>query len=393
MILWQFHKDQDDVFKDTALLDLMNAALAYSQEAKDLGPIKDIADRFLSYGERAKSKELYKIYVNKLTASDIKDAGLKDIAANFYQEANIELSQIIYDVYIERAVKSLPKEKLMPALIAIAKLFAYKDAGLKDVFFAEKIFKQVEDLSLGEAFDEELIYLRAFNLEKARQFSQAKDYYIDLVQRYPQTSHLDEVYFKLGIIYTYVLRDIKSGRDYFGGLAQKEIINPWVISSLYQLGLLSQWQEDYAQAKEYYQKLTAQAQDNFKETGALTQERLKEIGQSKPIEYSLKAFLDASLKEECAMFDMSKVGLNAFAYKAKIGDAVNITSAVYTAPSGCMQVELQYLWSGHLGSAKPTSEPSSLNTEYSDKGTKEINLVVVSPAGIIDRGLDILDVD
>jgi hypothetical protein len=58
-----------------------------------------------------------------------------------------------------------------------------------------------------------------------------------------------------------------------------------------------------------------------------------------------------------------------------------------------MQVELQYLWSGHLGSAKPTSEPSSLNTEYSDKGTKEINLVVVSPAGIIDRGLDILDVD
>jgi hypothetical protein len=56
-----------------------------------------------------------------------------------------------------------------------------------------------------------------------------------------------------------------------------------------------------------------------------------------------------------------------------------------------MQVELQYLWSGHLGENKPSTSQSSFETSYTTAGTKEINLVVVSPTGVIDRTLDMVD--
>ncbi len=57
-----------------------------------------------------------------------------------------------------------------------------------------------------------------------------------------------------------------------------------------------------------------------------------------------------------------------------------------------MQVELQYLWSGHLGSVAPSSSQSSFATRYDQAGTKEINLVVVSLSGVVGASIDLVDV-
>ncbi len=392
LALWKFHKEQNDAAGDTALSDLMNSALAYAKDAKDLKPIKDAADEFSSYGEKAKAKELYKLYVDRIVASDIKDDELKTIALSFYEGGNLDLAEAIYDVYLERAAKEVPKEKLIPVFTEIARSFAYRDEGPADMLYAEKIFTKIEEAGGKEAFDEELIYLRAFNLEKAKEYQQAKDFYLDLVQRYPQSARADEANFKAGLIHTYILRDIKSGRIYFEKLAQKETISPPVISSLYQLGLLSQWEEDLVKAKEYYNKLLERSKASFPETENLAKERLKEIEGAKPIEYNLKTFLDVSFKEEYAMLDMSKLDLRSRPYKAKKDTEINISSTAYTAQSGCLAVELQYLWSGHLGNNKPTNEQISFATQYIQTGTKEINLVVVSATGIIDRNIELADV-
>jgi hypothetical protein len=393
LLLWQFHRDQQDTFADQALSDLMNSILEYSQAPKDLKPIKEVADKFLSYNEKVRSKEIYKIYADKIAASDISDDELSRIALDFYKGGNLGLAQTIYDVYLERTSQSVSKEKLIPVLIDIAKLFSYKDEGLSDTFYAERIFARIEESGGREAFDQELIYLRAFNLEKAKEYSQAKDGYVNLVKFYPASSHNDEAIFKSGLISTYVLRDIKEGRGYFEKLAEKETISPQVISGLYQLGLLSQWEGNLVQAKEYYNKLIAEAGENFTDTITLSRERLKEIDEGKPIEHNLKTFLDVSLKEENALFDMTKSDLSSHPYRVKKNGEVNIGTSSYFAQGGCMQVELQYLWSGHTGSKKPSLAEATFNTTYTEPGTKEINLVIVSPAGIVDRNIDIADVD
>ncbi len=393
LVLWQFHRDQQDVFHEQALSDLMNCVLEYTKEARDIQPIKDVADKLLSYEEKGKARQLYKIYVDRLIASDIKDDEIKNSASDFKEHGNLELAQNLYDAYIERISQALPKEKLIPILVDIAKSFTYKDTGLNDPSYAEKIFKKIEDLAGKEAFDEDLLYLRAFNLEKAKDYIAAKDKYIDLVERFPKSSHADEAYFKIGIIYTYVSHQIDNGIGYFKELTNKQVLSPQVISSFYQLGLLSQWQEDFTKAKDYYNKLIEKAKHDFSETVTLAKERLKEIEENKSMEYNLKTFLDISLKEEgYVAYDMSKLNLKPDFYMVKKDELVNIVSIPSIMPSGCMSVELQFLWSGDLGTAKPALEASSFSTNYKQAGTKVINLVVVSPTGIIDRNIDILDI-
>ncbi len=119
---------------------------------------------------------------------------------------------------------------------------------------------------------------------------------------------------------------------------------------------------------------------------------IKEIEEARPIEYNLKTFLDVSLKEQYAALDMTKIDLRSNPYKTKKDENVNIISTAYTAPSGCMQQEIQYLWSGDLGIVKPAFDKSGFNTSYVQRGTKIINLVVVSPSGLLDRSIDIVDV-
>jgi TolA-binding protein len=392
LVLWQFHKDQQDAFFESALEELMNATLEYSEEAKNIAPIKDVSDRLLSYGEKSKSKELYKIYVNRLVALEVKEEDLEKTASVFFEEGNLELAESIYDVYMGRIASLYPKEKLIPLLITIAKAFSYKDEGKNDAAYAEKVFERIAQAGGKEAFSEELLYLRAFNAEKAKEYNKAKDTYIDLIKQYPETTRIDEAEFKIGIIDTYILRDIQTGRWYFEKLSQKEILSAQVISSMYQLGLLSQWQEDSVKAKEYYNKLLEKAKDGFTETIVLAKERLKEIEEARIIEYNLKMFLDVSLKEEYQNLDMSKSVVSSFPYRAKKEDTVKVSSTAYVGASGCMQVEMQYLWSGHTGSIKPSLAQASFDTNYVQPGTKEINLVVISPSGILDRNIDMIDV-
>jgi len=409
LLLWQFHKDQQDVLAEQALADLMSSVSEYSKEASDPLPIKNAADKLLSYGEKSKSRELYKIYVSKIVSSDIKDDQLKNTAEDFYKQGNLELSEAIYDVYLERIIKSLPKEESTAVLIDIAKLFAYpatsalggsasggKNEGPNDMLYAEKIFNKIEELAGKEYFNQDLIYLRAFNLEKAKEYQKAKDIYVDFVQRFLADSRVEQATYKIGVICAYVLRDIKCGRDNFVKLAEKETTTPYVISSLYQLGLLSQWENDLEKAKGYYNKLLEKAKEDFSETLAMAKERIKEIEEARPMEYNIKTFLDVSLKGTELTGDMQKLSLNASSYILNKGKEVIITSGAYVPESGCMQVELQYLWSGDLEKTKPPLEQLPLSpsfaTSYKDLGTKLINLVVIAPGGILDRNIDMLDV-
>ncbi|MEK6728028.1 MAG: hypothetical protein AABY28_05100 [Candidatus Omnitrophota bacterium] len=394
LLLWEFHKNEQDSFSEAALQGLMNSVLEYSKAANDAKSIKEAADKLYSYGEKGKAKELYKIYVDKIISSDIKDEALAGRALGFYKEGNLELSETLYDVYVDRIAKSGGKEKLLPVLKEMAKDFSYKDQGFKDPAYAEKLFKRIEEFVGRDVFDEGLMYLRAFNLEKSQEYPRAKEAFLSLLKRYPGTQYADEANFKAAVIYTYILRDIKNARPIFEALAQKESISPQVLSSFYQLGLISQWENDFVKAKEYYNKLLLKAGADFAQTTAMAKERLKEIEEAKPLEYNLRVFLDLSLKEENKEFDMAKINLSAAPYKSNKEEAVNITSTVYTAASGCMEIQLQYLWSGDLGAKQPlpAAQPA-FDTTYADKGTKIIGLVVVSPSGVVDRSMTIVDVN
>jgi len=393
LLLWKFHRDLQDAFKDKALSELMDAALGYAKASKDASGIKRVADELLGDGQKGKARQLYKIYVDSLISSGADDEKIKEAAFGFYQESNLELAEVLYDVYIERVTRDYPKEKIIPILIEIARYFAYTDVKAGDPEYAEKIFQKIQDLGGKTSFNEDLMYMRAYNLEKQKEYSLAKDIYEDLIQYYPQSAYSDEATFKIAIIYAYILKDLSKAKEYFERLSKKEVVSPEVVSSIYQLGLLSQWKGDFVKAREYYDNVIDKTKDETNEIAALARTRIQEIVEEKPIEYNLLMFLDASLKESPALLEGVKVDLRCSPYKAAKAKDIHITSTAYAGESGCMQVELSYLWSGDLGSAKPSNEQTTFLTNYTSAGIKVINLVVLSPSGIVDRSLDFLSID
>ncbi|MBI4706694.1 MAG: hypothetical protein HY761_02035 [Candidatus Omnitrophica bacterium] len=396
LVAWKFHRDQQDNLHEASLDDLMSQATASSENINNAPAIKNVADQLQAYGEKLKAKELYRLYSGLLLAGNAKDEDLLSSAKSFYKDGNLELSESVYDIYIKRLIeRGAPKEKTIPVLIETAKLFSYKDGSLSDPVYTEKIFKQIEGLGGKATFDEQLLYLRAYNLEKAKDYVLSKDAYLELL-RFPESVYSDEALFKAAYFDAYALRDLKGARELFEKLAQKEspAVSAQTISGLYQLGLLAQWEGNKEKAKEYYDKLLNKASGSFVETQKLANERLKELEKDLPIEYSLKTFLDVSFKDEYANLDMSKVELKSLPAKAKKDEAVAVESLAYASPSGCMQVELQYLWSGHTGKTPSLANDSaSFDTSYIHSGTKEINLVVVSPNGIVERSFTLEDIN
>jgi len=387
-----YHGLWEDDLTENCLLELMDSAQDYAKDTEDFTPLKDIADQLMSDGNKSEAKRLYSLFVEGVAKAGLGDTELESMAEQFYEEQQFELAEIVYDLYLSRIRDSRKKGALIAALKEIAKKFAYKDLAESDPFYAEKIFKELDEAAGIEAFDQELIYLRAFNLEKMHEYPQAREIYADLVELYPADKHADEANFKIGVIDTYVLDDSENGKKLFKQLAKNQEANPWVAASLYQLGLLAHWGEQRDQAKSYYDQVITSAKDD---TLILAQQRLRELEEKIPMEYNLKTFLDVSLKNdlsEVAYLHEERINLRALPPKKEIGGELDVESLVAAGESGCTQIELIYLWSGYLGDADPSEVEPSFFTKYQHHGSKVINLVVVNPSGIVDYGIEIVDI-
>lgn len=392
LLLWQFHLGQQDAFVQTALDELAADTALFAKESTNPELLKSIADSLIAGEEKTKARQIYKLYVDQLTAGQITDAQLKNVAAGFYKEGNLDLAQAVYDIYLQRVSKTFEPGKFIKELFETASLFVYKKQGLYDMGYAEKIYAMIDSLGQKDAFNQETIYLRAFNLEKFKDYQGAEKLYLELIRLYPETRYFDEAVYKAGMINAYALANINEARKYFQMLAVKDKISPHVLSSLYQLGLLVQWEGSADKAKEYYELLLKNAADGYAVISSQAKDRLKELQENKQLDYNLKTFLDLSLKSENALVETGKAELESSNYLLDQGQQARISSLVNMPQSGCNQVQLQYLWSGDLEGAVAKVQDSSLQCSYSEPGTKTVNIVIISPAGTLDRSFTMMDV-
>lgn len=394
LILWRFHYDQQDVFAEQSLTDLFNSAIEYAKTGQDLSVVKKTADTLISYGERSKAAQLYKLYINTVIAAGTKADDIKALALGFLNEGNIELAQTAFDSYIKKVIETFTAEEKAAALREVALLFAWKEPEAKDGLYAEKIFKAMEEGCGKDAFDEELLYLRAYNLERVKEYSSAKDVYIELLTRFPQTQYAQTCAYKIGLIALYIDRDESTARQYFEKGVQGDPSGSSGLFSLYQLGVLTQWEDELTRAQGYYDKLIENAQGSgFSDIVALTKDRQAEINSEKPLDNNIKIMLDLALKPDNSNLDMSKVQTKVSPSVSGIDGEFTITSSATSPQSGCMQVALDYIWAGDLGKITPSADSSALTVAYSDPGTKIVGLVVMCPYGVLDRSIDIIDVE
>lgn len=383
-------KDEDLAAGESALVELLSSAAAYAKAAPEPAALKAVAQTLANDGKKSEARQCYKLYIATLLTKETLPAQLVKTAEDFFQEGNLELAELVYDQYLER-VTSLPKEEAAAVLIEAAKKFSAKDDAKVDPAYAERLFAALEQLAGKDVFNQELIYLRAFNLEKIKEYPQAADVYLALVSRYPDSPHVDEATYKAAMLRTYCLGKKEEGKALFTALAGKETLSPQALASVYQLGLLSQWEGDAQKAAEYYNLLLKKAGEGAVAETARAQERLSELGAEKPLAHNLQVFLDASLKSTAAYH--GQVGIQAAPLNAAVNQPITVASSSYRPANGCLPVEVEYLWSGALGAMATTSLPTpSFQATYRQQGTMEINLVVVSATGVLDYGMAFVDV-
>jgi TolA-binding protein len=393
LLLWKFYKTQHDDAANKALDDLMGYLSRYANiSSASPQAIKEVGYELSSFDEKIKAKLAYETYAEKLASSGISQEELAKTALSLYKEGNLGLAESIYNIYIERVIKSLEPQKAAPELIEIGKLFLYGKQKPYDAFYAESILSKARDMAGKDIFDEQLAYQRALSLEKARQYGSAKAAYDELIARFPSSARASEASFKSGLIAIYGLGDVKQGKPVLEKLAAGASADAYTVAAIYQLGLLSQWENDPAKAKDYYTEVLNRSKGSFAELEALSQERLSELVSSKPMDYNLKMFMDAALKSGGSRSDFAGLGLSADPYVADKLEKVNVNSTTAPLESGCIQVTLQYLWSGSLGKSAPSADSSSFTAAYENTGPKVINLVAVSPNGVTGWDFVVIDV-
>jgi len=390
---WLMHKELNNEKKDIVLKELIDLASNYTKKGRDSFILKEMAKRLQMENESFASLNLYNLYVKALIESDIPLEQLRQEADNVYREDDIYLSTQIYDQYIERLIKEgFLKEEIYKNLISIIKKFSdYGQRDVKSPDYAESLFLRLKEY-LGEELDEETQYLRAYNLQRKKEYLRCAEEYETLLKSYPQTRYRDEVEFKLGIIYLYELGDTQKALDYLMNLIKKGEKKQYILSCLYHLGLYHQYQGEKATAHSFYQNILDIVEDNeeFLETTKLTKERLKEIEEERPIEYNLKTYLDSVFSEIPIRKNLE---FHSLPGKNPRNEEIDFQIKFTPSETGCLVPEYKLLWSGDLGKIERVEESrEGFTTSYSNLGTKIVNLVVIGPLQILDNSIEMIDV-
>jgi len=376
------------------LEELFNLAQEFSQAQGDHQAIKDIADALYEKEEINYGKKLYSIYVSGIAETDISQAELKKLADNFLKEDKVDLAASLYDIYLEKIISSPEGEHMaIREMVAIAEIFAHSgwQEGL-DPFYAEKVYAKIESL-FGKEVYSDWQYKRAYNLERSKEYEACLSEYSKLLNNFPKFKQKDRVYFRLGVIHAYIFNKIDKAREYLSKVIKDYPDSPDYINSLYNLGLLSQWQQDTEKAMKYYVNILEATKDvKIKpEIADLANARINEIVEEKDMEYNLRMFLEATLeKRESKKY----IHLDLFAKSAKgyLNQTVKFQTNSYFLNTGCLQQDFTYLWSGQLGNNQNPFNELEFQTRYEDIGTKVVNVALVSPAGIVDGTIEITDI-
>ncbi|MDD4910604.1 MAG: hypothetical protein PHR44_08030 [Candidatus Omnitrophica bacterium] len=386
---WKFLKREGGAEDNTILEELFSALKHYSQQTKDIESIRGMADRLKQEGADASARSVYALYARKVDSTVKSPDEIKEKALQALEEGSVELAQALFDSFIER-IRPQQKEDAAGELSGIVERFSCEGENF-DVEYSEKVFAMLNEISAGSP-GEDLLYLRAKNLQHAGLLVPAAVEFEKLLYNFPKGRHLDEAEFKLGIINLYVVGNQGRGRELLSGIIARPAAGAYYPLSLYHLGLICQWNNDHKCALDHYGKILSMDEEmssDIKDEAGL---RISEINNGSSIEHNLKTFLDACLRQETGQAAIPILDLKASPIPIPKNKEVDFSVPAFISSAGCFPQKTGYLWSGQIPGEKPLSDSPEFSVTYGQAGTKVVNIVAVNPSGAASRAIAIIDV-
>ncbi|MDD5019995.1 MAG: hypothetical protein PHH75_05250 [Candidatus Omnitrophica bacterium] len=374
---------QDDPEAASGLFDdVVNKARSAATQPDTMALIKKMADALSTYEDKNLARRLYEVYASALKASGPKPEQLKKAGQDFAQQKNIYLAKTLFEGYLEQFAGD--PEVLAKETVLVADKFAhqgYEEA--LDPVYAESLYQKAFDLAGQKAFTSSSQYSRAFNLERMKEYIPAFEAYGRFLEAYPQESRRREVEFRRGVLAAYAKKDTASALEIFLRLKDESVLDRNGLSSLYQLGLLNQWQENKEAAKGFYgvllDSVTQGGLDPQKDgLAVLARERLAEIEENKEMKYGLRLFLEGIFR---APASPAGVDLTARPAVAAAFKSVSLIVTTSNPQTGCMTPQLAYEWSGEMGSLQNIPNVAELTTDYALPGIRVVHVAVLGQNG------------
>jgi TolA-binding protein len=386
---WFIEKENSGSGEGKLLDDLMQDIKNYN--GTDIKVIKNIADRFNKEGLKSQAENLYALYAKKLLATEKDPEILKTEADSAFNSLNINLATALYDARLELLSNGPASKEYCQELVGLIKKFA--DNGFtvaKDAFYAEKLFKKLEQKCL-ELFDADLTYLRAYNLERLKEYKDAAVVYQKFISNYPLDRRAGEARFHTGIISLYVLKEIDTAFEHLNVLSRGDDV--YAPSANYYAGLYYQWNKNIELAKSYYEKAKNLLEtENLPKNDLLLRlvgERLSEISDESPMEENLKSFLDATFSPEQVPNNVEIVPATAKNY---VGQTVKISVNYFSSSIGCFQPEVKFFWSQETGNSTINNDTTSFDSSFAFAGSKVLFLTYSSAGSLSGKQIEIIDI-
>jgi TolA-binding protein len=386
---WFIEKENSGTAEGKLLDNLMSDIKNYT--GADIKIIKDIADRFAKEGLNPQAQNLYAIYAKKLLSVEKDPQVLKTEADLAFEALNLTLASVLYDARLELLLSgSNPKEYCQELIVLINKFSDNGFSPAKDAFYAEKLFKQLNQ-TCPELFDAGLTYSRAYNLERLKEYKDAVSAYQKFIDVYPDDPRISEARFHAGIINLYVLNNPDEALRYLAPLSVGK--DTLAVSANYYLGLYYQWNKEIDSANKYY----ALAKSLLESEGSLKNdlllrligERLVEVNENKAIEDNLRLFLEAAFSSQAVADNLE---LNAAPAKSFVDQEQKLTLNYFAQAIGCFQPEVKFFWAGETGNNNINNDTQSFDASFHFPGSKVIFVTFQSAGSVSGKQLQIIDI-
>ncbi|MCM8812826.1 MAG: hypothetical protein NC924_02675 [Candidatus Omnitrophica bacterium] len=371
---WKALLREEDEAEAGAFEKLVELLVRQVERSADVGLLKTIADTVNRDAGMERFNRIYDEYARflqakKATAQSVEY--LAAIAAEYYRENFDETALAIYRHYVSLVYAAYPRQEAVKKILAIADLFRHTGfVRGRAPEFAEELYAGLHKAVGTAAFDAAAVVKRAFNVEMIGDYAQAVGLYEHFLQAFPADAAAAEVVSRLGVIAVYQTRQPDIGAGYFDRVIQQHAASGYVAFALYQRGLLAQWQDDAATARQCYAKL-AEAKTVY---AAEAQKRLEELNTGAPLAAAVKDFFEHLFKPQREDNPL-ELTLRVDPMKGMTGQAVDISATAQDFSAGTVQPSFQFDWYGDAGEKSPDGG-ASWQTQYAAPGIKIIGVCV-----------------
>ncbi len=352
----------------------------YLSQTQDMEGVLSCADFFYENQDKDSARKIYRTILRTVKNKQVSLEKLKSLGEKFYG-SDRDFSASVYKIYLDRLRDVNPDEEYWKEIKRIFFMFCSWGFETK----SESNFSLISDitsqfLQCGPVLDNALLYLCAFNSQRAKDYPQSIEFYKKLLDKTPGEIR-EEIIFKIALL-SFFNEDRKNFLKYSSLLEKENPSSIYLGPIFYIKGILAHYEEDFASSQRLYGKSMKFSLDPG------IPKLLERAKKNKPLPENIRIYLDLYFHK---ILPQGSTSISLSPAMALVSEPIRGQAQYFIPGLGCLQPQVVYLWWGWLGRDSYPSQ-NTFSASYERQGPQIIFCSIQTPTGFLDRDQELLEV-